>query len=233
MNVSLYLLDDMQSDLDQLTACFKEIELSSDFAFHIDATTDPSLLPTKEYDLYILDIDLNGQSGFDFASRLISLNHGDAKSKIIFCTSHSDLVFDSFNLDVFYFIRKEHLKTDLENALRKYEKESSRMIYTLQFDGKTRYLPLNDIIYIDVSRNYTFFHTAEEEYQQRKSLKQVMEELHCDFIVRISNYTAINLHFIDHFENTSIILTNGMVFAVAADRVNEVKDLYMKGLLWG
>lgn len=233
MNVSVYVLDDMVDDLGRITESLKEIELSSQFNFQIDALTDTDSLPEKEYDLYIIDIDLGGKSGFDFAHTLIDHSNRITTPRIIFCTFHSDLVFDSFNLNVFYFIRKDYLKADLENALKKYQKEAMQSIYSFQFNDTTKKVSLHDIIYIDVSKNETYIHTATDEYTQRKSLKKVMDDLSsCDFIVRISNYCAINIQQIDHIVNGKVLMKNGVILYIARERLDEVKTKYMKGLLW-
>ena len=65
-------------------------------------------------DVCIIDLNMKEMDGFQTA-RIISSVYPD--TKIVFCTKHNNLVFETFKYDVFCFIRKDHLLEDLKKTL--------------------------------------------------------------------------------------------------------------------
>ena len=57
------------------------------------------------YDAVFLDLYMEGMSGFDTAKALAERK---SEARIIFLTSNESLVFDSFEYQPFYFLRKEN-----------------------------------------------------------------------------------------------------------------------------
>lgn len=68
----------------------------------------------KNYDAVFIDIDMPMMNGIDFANQY-KLKHLD--TFIIFVTNHSELVFDTFKVHPFDFIRKEHFDLEIERVI--------------------------------------------------------------------------------------------------------------------
>lgn len=66
----------------------------------------------KHYNLALLDIDMTPLNGFDTAQSICSIS---SDTRIVFVTSHEELVFDTFEYTPFYFIRKKYYETGVKS----------------------------------------------------------------------------------------------------------------------
>ena len=70
-------------------------------------------------------------------------------------------------------------------------------------------IPLHEIIYIDVDRNYITVH-ANQEYIIKKTLSEIEKELDERFF-RIGRSAIVNLKFISRVTKQDVFLSNGVV----------------------
>lgn len=135
--------------------------------------------------IYILDLVTPLGDGLDVATEIYEK---DAKSKIIFLSSHEDEYYAKMLrcADVFCgFISKEE---DIEKNLKKYIEKainsfSNEKVLTFK-KGKTLYrIPINDITHIEVNKNTITIHSNNRNsIEINKSLKEIEEKLPSHFI---------------------------------------------------
>ncbi len=176
---------------------YKIDNIKLDCEYIIDSTSD--LIIQNNYDAYFLDIDMPKCNGFDLAKKIIEI---EPKAIIIFVTSHDGLVYNSFDLNPFYFIRKSNLEKDFEKAidclLTKFIKDV-RFI-TLKYDNMSLNVDVKDIIYIEKVRNDLIIYTKNSTYTSRGSMdnmeKQINDNLfakcHVSFLINLMNITKLN-----------------------------------------
>ena len=70
----------------------------------------------KHYNLALLDIDMTPLNGFDTAQSICSIS---SDTRIVFVTSHEELVFDTFEYTPFYFIRKKYYENGVKKLVNK------------------------------------------------------------------------------------------------------------------
>ena len=70
----------------------------------------------KHYNLALLDIDMTPLNGFDTAQSICSIS---SDTRIVFITSHEELVFDTFEYTPFYFIRKKYYEAGIKKLINK------------------------------------------------------------------------------------------------------------------
>ena len=70
-------------------------------------------------------------------------------------------------------------------------------------------IPLHEIIYIDVDRNYVTVH-SNKDYTVKKTLAEIEKELDERFF-RIGRSTIVNLKYISRVTKTDVYLNNGIV----------------------
>lgn len=75
----------------------------------------------KEFDVFILDIEMKEMSGIDFAKKLREKN---TSALIVFMTSYSQYVFDVFETITFNFIEKPLTFEKIKKVLKKNKKIS-------------------------------------------------------------------------------------------------------------
>lgn len=203
--ISVAIIDDSKKDIEKLENMLrsifdkkrKEIEVES-----FNSYKDIDL--SKKYNLYFIDIDMPDKNGYE-VSKLV-LNKFP-KSKIVFCTNYNDLVFESFQIEFFGFVRKDHLDIDAVRTINKYLLKEDVEVHKLQNGNLVRY---DEIIYIETGHNYlTIFLMNGGSIKERTSMKKMGLYLpNCFF--KISSGYIVNLKYVKTLFKDKIILINGI-----------------------
>lgn len=159
-----------------------------------------------EADLLFLDYQMEGLDGLETAKRLRAEQN---RTPIIFLTSYSHIVFDTFAVNAYRFLVKPVDPAKLYAALDDY--------ITLQDDDKfivikegevSRRINIDDIIYAEAADKYCFVRTTEEGFTFRKTLAEFEEMLPKDRFFRSHRTYLVGFrHILSHTENT-IMLDN-------------------------
>lgn len=232
MRITAAVIDDDQRDLRKIENTFDSISEELDIRFYIRSYSRVEDILTCDADWYIIDIDLSREEdGFSAAKRIHSV-YPDAK--IIFCTSHPELVFNSFETDVFYFVRKDHLKDDLFKAAAKYIRSTARSQHYIHTVNKNIVpIPWNSILYFENSGNNIYIKTKNNhEYKERKTLPALLNDLPESTFLQISRTFIVNMNEIIRFEEKEVILSNGKSLPVVRERRKEARQNYMKFMTW-
>ena len=229
MRIKTTVIDDDTYDLNRIQNILNRISSETIYQFSVSLYSDPDSIPSYNADWYVVDIDLNGKSGFDVANVIKS---NDPSAKIIFCTNHDDLVYQSFETDVFYFIRKDKLYDDLMNCIKKYVKISA-VNYAFKRNGELTYISWDHIIRFEVARNDLFIYTRNSEtLSERKPMKQLLQEIPEHSFLQPSSHDLVNCTYVQSVKNDAVILKDGTVIPVVRQRSKEVKKAYLHYLTW-
>jgi DNA-binding LytR/AlgR family response regulator len=222
MNIKVTVIDDDPNDCQKI-ASFLSAYNNQDHILIISAFSSFRECNTHD-DLYILDIDMPDINGFE-ACRIISKENPDAK--IIFCTNHAELVFDSYELNTFYYVRKEELESDLTKAIRKYLKLTDMNVYRFSKTQTPQYLRLNHIIYFQTDGNDILIHTDDslQNYHDHCSLKSVEESLQQTAFFKISSSFIINLDYFSHMDGKTVYLKDGSKISISRSKVKEFREV--------
>ena len=147
-------------------------------------------------------------------------------TRIIFVSSNETLVYDCFDIHLYFFIRKEYYEDDFNRLLMKIDKDEAESNKQYLIDEKNnQYIRLVDIMYIQSHRNTCTFYTKDHEYIQYITLKKCSEDL-CSNIAfyKINSYTIINFKYVIKINNQSVTLSNNQCFNVS----RKAKDLIEK-----
>lgn len=233
VQVKCAVIDDSMYDLETIKCFFDGISGEETISFIVDYVNSPLLLNLSlAYDLYILDIDMPEKSGFELANEVYAC-YPDAH--IVFFTNHEHLVFDTFKLNAFYFVRKPELNKDLRDALQKYIKNLmiSRLFYSYKGANGAIDIPYGKILYFEVLKNDLYVNTVNGVYQERKSMIVLLQEIEEGLFIPASRNYLVNPHFISEIINRNVILTDGQKIELPRRRVREVMDMYARFLLAG
>lgn len=142
-------------------------------------------------------------NGFQLSKKLA---HIDPNVQICFCSSHEELVFQSFQLPSFYFVRKSHLKQDLYFALNKFIlKYKPITYYSLNHSGIIKNISYRDIVYFEVLGNDLYIHTkTNQTYHDRLSFRKLKKELDASIFIHVNKNFIVNCAFISSIENYNI-----------------------------
>ena len=162
----------------------------------------------KNYDVLLLDIEMGKMDGVTLARKIRSSNKS---VQIIFITGYSDYIAEGYEVEALHYLMKplkeEKLYDVLERALSKVIQNEKSIVLNLS-DEIVR-IPLHEILYIDVDRNYITVH-ANKDYIIKKTLSEIEKELDERFF-RIGRSAIVNLKYISRVTKTDVYLNNGII----------------------
>lgn len=158
-------------------------------------------------DILLLDIEMPGLSGVELAKKL--RQDGNRLLRIIFITAYSDYISEGYDVAATHYLLKpvdrEKLFSVLSRAVERIADDGKRLV--LETSDETALVPICDIKFIEVIKNYVTVH-AEREYTLKKPLKEIEHELDERFI-RVGRSYIVNLYFITRVTRSEIFLKGG------------------------
>lgn len=164
----------------------------------------------KPFDVVFLDIRLPDIDGFE-AAKHIKMTYD--KTQIIFITTESALVYESFDYHPFYFIPKgkpKYLAEKIGSVIGKLIDEINDN-WTICLDlphNEKKYVDSNSIIYIASKSNYIDVVCKGGNIRVRRKLDDILKELPEKSFVRIHNRCILNMRYlgrINHGRNKAIL----------------------------
>ncbi|HPH22332.1 MAG TPA: response regulator transcription factor [Chitinophagaceae bacterium] len=171
------------------------------------------ILNKQTPDLIILDINLGEKekNGIALAQ--------DIKERFnipfVFLTAYdtADIVQKAINTSPQSYITKPFKNVDLitavELAIRQFANLEKRKPSVLVKDGEYNIeLSIDEIIYIESDGNYLLFHTNQNIYKNRSTIKQVVEVLPIDTFIQTHRAYVVNKSKIEKYSIKSIVVKN-------------------------
>jgi two-component system, LytTR family, response regulator len=174
-------------------------------------------------DLVLADINMPKKDGINAVRECLLLQ---PKLKFIFITGYDDHAITAFQMAAVDYIvkpvEKERLQQALEKAaniirfeqggIKQGTREKSFKNLVIKDPNCTRYIPVEDIYFIEKSGKKCFIHTAEEVLETSENLGKLYEKLldeafysaHRSYIINLKKVTHIIPHhetFIAHFHD--------------------------------
>lgn len=98
------------------------------------------------FDLLLLDIELGSQNGIEFIKK-----HPDKQRFIVYVSSHSESMADTFDTNVLGFITKERIEDALVEKVNQVEQRIHQLEkIALNLPYETRYVYRDDILYFQI-----------------------------------------------------------------------------------
>ena len=148
----------------------------------------------KKYDLFLLDCEMEGLSGFDTARKIYELY---PEAKLAFATNYYDFTREGYKYKaVRYLVKQEKtFKTELIECISYVINNFSQDEKILELSDSMVRVRMDDIIYIGSDKHYIeyFLKNAEfSNYTKRCSLDDVQSELP-EFFVRVHQRYIVNM----------------------------------------
>lgn len=169
-------------------------------------TTGFNLFEKINYDVVFMDIDLASvrMNGISIAKFIKEKN---PNCLIIFVSARDDLVFETFKLDTFQFIRKKHYEMDFENSIKQLTDylSKNKNFALIYINGRKRKVYLNDVKYIISIGNEVTIYCIDTEFTFRSTLKKALSILNSQDLIQIQKNFAVNLNYVDDFVKWKVI----------------------------
>ena len=233
MIIKCLVVDDNIADLEMTcTVVESYFNNETDYAIEISTLSDAHLIDyTDKNDICILDIDMPEIDGFTIAAQIYQHY---PNSVIVFCSSHDDLVFDSFRFNAFYFVRKSFLKEDMSIALNKFTDNYTKLNvhYLYSFNNKLQSIPVSEIIYFETYHNDLLIHLKDgTTLKERKPLKSVIQDIDSPLLIQCGKSYLINAAQIKEISTSTVTLNDGTLITIPRRKTEEFKNAYLEYLM--
>lgn len=211
-----------------LSAHFSE-EIETHVCTFFSASQVLNYIGQNPIHILLLDINMPGFNGFELAESLQKIS---PTTIIIFVSAYDYYVYDSFLFNPFCFLRKTHLKEELDKtvirAVRRFFETNDTMIFST-VDGNVN-IRIQDIVYIESVKNYYEIHCGKNIVCRcRGTLSSVepalvrhnFHRVHPAYLVNMQGIRSVNA-------NRNIELIDGTSFYVSLRRWAEFNKAYME-----
>lgn len=231
--MKLAICDDMPEVIEQIESFiekYSDNQLEYDIFFSGEELFEYITKTKSEYDIYILDIEMKGKSGLEFAKQIRKIS---PYSLIVFLTSFPQYVYDVFEVVTFDFIVKP---LEYERFLQLLNKISQFLQLTkanLTFGyRKNKYsIPCRNIVYIEKSGRKAYIHTKSGKiYQCNITLCELWKQIDSKFFAPIHISCVVNLSEIMEIEREKLVLKNGEVLYIGRKYKQEIKTRHLQFL---
>ena len=160
----------------------------------------------KDYDMLLLDIEMDGISGVELARRIRRENR---TVQIIFITGYSDYILDGYEVEALHYLMKpvspKKLSQVLDRAVEKLRRSEKALLLETR-EGMAR-VPLHTIRWIEVRQNYVTVH-ADSDITVKKPLSELEQSLD-ELFFRTGRSFIVNMNEISRVSKTDVTLKDG------------------------
>lgn len=185
------------------------------------------------YDLLLLDVDMPELDGIALS---LKLSEHLRDTLLIYISSRTERVFDSFRAKPFRFLPKDALCETWGAAMDDAEEElKRRRTSRLVFSSGTQVLSLRpeQIIYIEALMKKQVIHTADGNYSITAGFESTVSQLDGAGFIRIHRSYAVNYRFIRSVNRTDVELDDGTVLPIGRSKHSAVQQEFHRLVLAG
>lgn len=209
MKIHIAICDDEKTEIDYLTlllqkwtkqskitACISTFNSAESFLF--------SYPDNKDYDIILLDIQMDKMNGVELAKKL---RENNATIQIIFITGFPDFMAEGYEVSALHYlikpIKEDKLIKTLNKAVEKLNCLEKPLFLTI--DGETHRIPLPEIRYIEAQGHYILIKSTVYEYKVKLNLSEIQKSLNNSFF-RCQRSFIVNLAYIKKITRTAIVM---------------------------
>lgn len=177
------------------------------------------------YDVVFLDIDMPGQNGIEVCR---SIRGTSPECICVFISNKAELVFQSFEVQPFRFIRKTEFPHQCGTLVKALKKElERRQRHLIQFvEPGTRDIfsfEVSSILYIEAQRKKTKIVTEHDETLVEMKFMCMEEQLQEYCFLKPHRSFLVNCQHVFRIRKDAVILKNGASVPISRNRIEEVR----------
>ena len=217
---------------------FPQIEIVGECNKGSDAVEEINKL---EPDLIFLDVQMPGMNGFDVLDEIVH------EPYVIFTTAYDQYAIKAFERNAIDYLLKpldqERFKLAVERALQRKKMEAGNLEDLLlgmhkpvprtsydshifvQKSEKLFNLPVEEIIYLEASGDYTVISTKNDQFVSSSGIGKLEELMNPDIFIRVHRSTIVNLNFLKEIERH---FNGGMIVKMQNAKSFPVSRTYAK-----
>ena len=182
------------------------------------------------FDMVFMDIEMPEIDGISICKQIRQTNND---TLVVLISNKDELVFSTFEVQPFRFIRKSHydsLLPELVNALdTELQRRNPTIIKIVEPRSKDIYsFDVNKIAYIEAQGKNCIIHSIGDSTEIKILLSEI-ETLLADYeFIKPHRSYIVNYKYISTITKSTLELTNGENIPISRNRVDEVKHEFIK-----
>lgn len=183
----------------------------------------------KMADAVFLDIDMPQMSGFEAAEALQGIKED---IPIVFVTGYDDKVYQSYEYQPFWFIKKSHIDDVGAILPRLFKKldtmaEQKRQTVNLKTENSVIEVDIGSLLYIEGMKNNIIIHDrVSGDKTVRCKMESAEKQLSSHGAARIQRGILVNLRCISKITSREVVLTDGTHLGLSRLKAEAVKEQY-------
>ena len=220
----------LKNTRDLLVGTFAAHNVSVAFDFFLSGK---EFLPMFEqhfhYDMIFLDIEMPEIDGISLCKRIREIS---PDALVVFISNKESLVFQTFEVQPFRFIRKSELKEladGLVNAiLTELDRRSPRTIrFVENSTGDVFSYDVRTILYVEAQRKETVIHTQQGKSAVRIKFMDMENMLSKYPFMKVHRSFLVNMDAISQIKKDDCILINGETIPISRGLKDQVKQTFL------
>ena len=180
------------------------------------------------YDILFLDIEMPDMDGISLC-RTIRKIAPDAL--VVFISNKEELVFQTFEVQPFRFIRKSELKelcpSLVDSIIEELKKRSPQTIKITESSGDVISFDIRNILYIEAQRKECKIVSKDGEALVKLKLMDLEERLKDFHFIKVHRSFLVNMDSIFRITKTNVILTNNEDLPISRGSSEELKQIFI------
>ncbi len=181
------------------------------------------------YDVIFLDIEMPGLDGISICKRVREIA---PDALVVFISNKEELVFQTFEVQPFRFIRKSEYDKQLpalaDAIARKLQELHPQILrITEAASGDIYSFDIKKILYVEAQRKYCRIVTTTDEVLIRCKLMDLEAKLPKDMFLKPHRSYLVNCMFIYYIGKTALVLTTHEEIALSRNKIEEVKAQFL------
>ena len=227
----ILICDDDQEALNILNTLIQEYMRNRYISFTVVSTTNPmEILNGKDsFDLAFLDIQMEGIDGIALAKELKQRN---GKLALFFVTNYDVYQDSAMDMQALRFFSKpinvKRLHAGLDKAME-YIDGAYVDVYLYGENAQIRIL-VDDIMYLTRENRKVWMYTKNTSYPLREGFDYWCQKLPPLFFYQVHKSFYVNLHYVQKYAYTELVLADGTQIPVAPRRQAEFHRFWFEYL---
>lgn len=177
-------------------------QIEAEFILYYSGTE--VITKAQKLDLIFLDIEMPEVDGMQVARYLYErskLSYG-YNTRIVFLTSHDEVVRKAFQVEAFRFLIKDDFESEISECLNAFCREVSLdVVFQLEKNNVMISVKQRDILYIKSTHNGSEIWGVKDVFKSSLSLMNWMRQLDDKIFIRTHKNAIVNLTHIDYIDD--------------------------------
>lgn len=228
--LNIAICDDERREARLLADMIKSNGLPCEISLFTDGESLLSEPDLSRFDLFFLDIYLEGMTGVELARKLRARNQN---CEIVFITISDAHAMEGFAVNALQYLLKPVDAKQVTGLLERFVRIHDRrdLSYcTVVVDRAEVRIFFRDIFYIETFDKYCKLHTREGVVETYSTLSALLEKLPSPPFLRCHRSYVVNMDYVQKAER-DFVMKNGHIVYIRQSERASIKETYMKYLV--